>query len=108
MVSIPYTYGLYADSRLVTGGSSGLGAATAIRFANSGARVVVADLKSAGIEKQITDKHGKDSAIFVKVDVTKEDEIENSTYLNGQGGSSNHVVATWSLTTTGLSFASYL
>ena len=68
---------MYTDSRLVTGGSSGLGAATAIRFANSGARVVVADLKSAGIEKQITDKHGKDSAIFVKVDVTKEDEIEN-------------------------------
>ncbi len=71
----------YADPRLVTGGSSGLGAATAIRFANSGARVVVSDLKSAGIEKQITDKHGKDSAIFVKVDVTKEDEIEHSQYL---------------------------
>ena len=68
---------MYADSQIVTGGSSGLGAATAIRFANSGARVVVSDLKSAGIEKQITDKHGKDSAIFVKVDVTKEDEIEN-------------------------------
>ena len=54
---------------IITGGSSGLGAATALRFADSGARIVVADLKSAGIEKQITDKHGKDSAIFVKVDV---------------------------------------
>lgn len=61
---------------VITGASSGLGAATAIRFANSGARVVVADLKSAGIEKEITEKHGKDKAIFVKVDVTKEDEIE--------------------------------
>lgn len=61
---------------IITGGSSGLGAATAIRFANSGARVVVADLKSAGVEKQINDKHGKDKAIFVKVDVTKESEIE--------------------------------
>lgn len=71
------------DSRLkdriaiITGGSSGLGAATALRFADSGARIVVSDLKSAGIEKQINDKHGKDRAIFVKVDVTKEDEIAN-------------------------------
>lgn len=48
-----------------------MGAATARRFADSGARIIVADLKSAGVEKEITDKHGKDKAIFVKVDVTK-------------------------------------
>ena len=71
------------DSRLkdriaiITGGSSGLGRATAIRFAASGARVVVADLKSAGVEKEITEKHGKDSATFVKCDVTQETDIEN-------------------------------
>jgi NAD(P)-dependent dehydrogenase (short-subunit alcohol dehydrogenase family) len=62
---------------IITGGSSGIGAATALRFADSGARVVVADLKSAGIEKQITDKHGKDRAMFVKVDVTQETSIES-------------------------------
>ena len=61
---------------VITGGSSGLGRATAIRFANSGARIVVADLKSAGVEKEITDKHGKDGAIFVKCDVTQESSIE--------------------------------
>ena len=61
---------------VITGGSSGLGRATAIRFANSGARIVVADLKSAGVEKEIIDKHGKDGAIFVKCDVTQESSIE--------------------------------
>lgn len=71
------------DSRLegriavITGGSSGLGRATAIKFANSGARVVCADLKSAGVEKEITEQHGKDSATFVKCDVTQESDIEN-------------------------------
>ena len=71
------------DSRLkgrvaaITGGSSGLGRATAIRFADAGARVVVADLKSSGVETEITKKHGDGSAIFVKCDVTKEDDIKN-------------------------------
>lgn len=63
---------------IITGGSSGLGAATAIRFADSGARIVVADLKSSGIEKQIQDKHGKNQAMFVELDVTKESNIESA------------------------------
>ena len=62
---------------IITGGSSGLGRATAIRFANSGARIIVADLNSAGVESEITKKHGKDSAIFVKCDVREESEIAN-------------------------------
>ena len=33
---------------LVTGGASGIGRATAIRFAEEGARVVVADINDAG------------------------------------------------------------
>ncbi|KAK3713169.1 hypothetical protein LTR37_008602 [Vermiconidia calcicola] len=60
---------------IITGGSSGLGRATAIRFANSGARVVVADLQSNGVEKEITEKHGEDRAMFVKCDVTKDSDI---------------------------------
>ena len=62
---------------IVTGGSSGIGRAIAIRFAEVGARIVIADVQSAGVEKEITDKHGKEAAIFVKCDVTKESDIES-------------------------------
>ena len=62
---------------IITGGSSGLGKATALRFANSGAKIIVSDLKSSGVESEINDKHGKDAAIFVKCDVTQESDIEN-------------------------------
>lgn len=71
------------DSRLkgriavITGASSGLGRATAIRFANSGARIVCADLKSAEVESEITTQHGKDAATFVKCDVTDESQIQD-------------------------------
>lgn len=71
------------DSRLrgriciITGGSSGLGRATCLKFASSGARIIVADLKSAGVESELTSQHGKDSAIFVPCDVTNEIQIKN-------------------------------
>lgn len=62
---------------VITGASSGIGKATAIRFANCGARVICADQKSTGVETEITDRHGKDGATFVKCDVTDESQIEN-------------------------------
>ncbi|KAK4549337.1 hypothetical protein LTR36_006334 [Oleoguttula mirabilis] len=62
---------------IVTGASSGLGKATAVRFADSGARVICADLKSAGVETEITSKHGDGSATFIVCDVTDESQIEN-------------------------------
>lgn len=70
------------DSRLkdrvavITGASSGLGRATAIKFANSGARIVCADLKSTGLEQELVSQHGERAATFVKCDVTKESEVE--------------------------------
>ncbi|KAK0277210.1 hypothetical protein LTR35_010120 [Friedmanniomyces endolithicus] len=70
------------DSRLsgriavITGASSGLGKATAIRFANSGARVVCSDLKSVGVEDEINKQHGKDRATFIKCNVGEESDIE--------------------------------
>jgi NAD(P)-dependent dehydrogenase (short-subunit alcohol dehydrogenase family) len=62
---------------LVTGGSSGIGRATALAFAEEGARVVVSDLKEKeGQEtvKMIREKKGE--AIFVSCDVSKEDEVK--------------------------------
>lgn len=39
---------------------------------------MIADLDPRGVDKEINDKHGKDRATFVKCDVTKESDIENT------------------------------
>jgi NAD(P)-dependent dehydrogenase (short-subunit alcohol dehydrogenase family) len=62
---------------LVTGGSSGIGRASALVFAREGAKVVVADVLVAGGEETvrlITERGGE--AIFVKADMTKAAEVE--------------------------------
>ncbi len=61
---------------LVTGGSSGIGRATALVFAREGAKVVVADVQTEGGEetvRRIRDIGGE--AIFVKTDVSKAAEV---------------------------------
>lgn len=60
---------------LVTGGSFGIGSATAIEFARLGANVVVTDwIEDDETVKQIKALGGK--ALFVKVDVSKEDDVK--------------------------------
>jgi NAD(P)-dependent dehydrogenase (short-subunit alcohol dehydrogenase family) len=62
---------LNGTSAVVTGGASGLGAATARLLAENGARVVIADLavdKGEALAKEI-------DATFVPVDVTNTDQI---------------------------------
>ena len=64
-------------SAIVTGGASGIGAATARLLAAKGAKVVVADLqadKGEAIAKEI-------GGAFCKVDVTKTDDIMNAIEL---------------------------
>jgi NAD(P)-dependent dehydrogenase (short-subunit alcohol dehydrogenase family) len=56
---------------VVTGGAGGIGLATARRFAQEGARVVVADLDEAA-GKGVADEVG---GLFVKTDVTGEDDV---------------------------------
>lgn len=61
---------------IVTGGSSGLGAATALEFARQGARVVVAARrkdKGDEVVSQITELGGE--GLFVQTDVTRPDEV---------------------------------
>ena len=60
---------------LIVGGSSGLGKATAVKFANAGARVAIADLRSSGVEKQIQNQHGEAAATFIPCDVTQESTV---------------------------------
>ena len=60
---------------LIVGGSSGLGAATAIKFANAGARIAIADLRSNGVEEQIKQQHGEAAATFITCDVAQESSV---------------------------------
>jgi NAD(P)-dependent dehydrogenase (short-subunit alcohol dehydrogenase family) len=62
---------------LVTGGSSGIGRASALTFAREGAKVVVADVDVEGGEgtAQMIEKNGGE-ALFIKTDVSKGAEVE--------------------------------
>ncbi len=62
---------LVNTSAVVTGGASGLGAATARRLADAGVRVVVADLSEEAGEALASEVGGA----FVRADVTSEDDV---------------------------------
>jgi NAD(P)-dependent dehydrogenase (short-subunit alcohol dehydrogenase family) len=59
-------------SAVITGGASGLGAATARRLAGHGVKVALFDLNEATGEALAKELGG----VFCKVDVTKEDEVD--------------------------------
>jgi NAD(P)-dependent dehydrogenase (short-subunit alcohol dehydrogenase family) len=62
---------------IITGAASGMGRATAIRFAGEGAKIVIADLNKEGGESAARDcrENGSD-AIFQKTDVSGEADVK--------------------------------
>jgi NAD(P)-dependent dehydrogenase (short-subunit alcohol dehydrogenase family) len=62
---------------VITGSASGIGRASAVRFAGEGAAVVIADLNSEGGEAAVRDckEHGG-RAVFQKADVASEPEVK--------------------------------
>lgn len=58
---------------VITGGGSGIGAATARRFAAEGAKIVIADMEEVA-SKAVADEVG---GIFVKANVTNADDVAN-------------------------------
>jgi len=73
---------------LVTGGSRGIGRATAQLFAQSGAKVVIGDIDPAGSETVETIKRDGGEALFVHTDVRDEDAVKNlmATAVKTYGG----------------------
>lgn len=62
---------------IITGAASGIGRATAIKFAGEGAAVVIADLNAEGGEASVRDcKENGGRAIFQKTNVSAEAEIK--------------------------------
>lgn len=60
---------------LITGAGSGIGKATALRFADEGAVVVAADLDANAADAVVAEL-GADSALAVTADVSKEDQVD--------------------------------
>jgi NADP-dependent 3-hydroxy acid dehydrogenase YdfG len=61
---------------VITGGTSGIGEATAELFVNEGARVVLSG-RTEDKGNALADRLG-DNAVFVKADVMSEDDIKNT------------------------------
>lgn len=63
-------FSLNGKVAVITGAASGLGKATALRFARAGAKVVLADLADA------SEVAGEASGIYVQTDVSREEQVK--------------------------------
>ncbi|WP_040982114.1 SDR family NAD(P)-dependent oxidoreductase [Oceanobacillus jeddahense] len=60
---------------IVTGAASGIGSATAVKFAEQGAKVVLSDMSDKG--KELSEKLNQKGlkTVFIKTDVTKKEDV---------------------------------
>ena len=63
---------------LITGGANGIGLATAQRFAKEGAKIILWDVSDKGIEVVEQMKKEKTDAIFRKISVVNEEEVQEA------------------------------
>ncbi|MFK4792167.1 glucose 1-dehydrogenase [Sphingobium sp. ZW T5_29] len=71
------TYNFAGKTALVTGAAGGIGRATALAYASSGANVIVTDIQTEGGEETThAIKTAGGEAIFVRSDVTSPDDVD--------------------------------
>jgi len=69
---------LIGKNAIVTGGSSGIGAATVIKLCSEGANVILADINEGKAQKIIAQTDGlKGEAKFFPLDVSRKEEVES-------------------------------
>jgi NAD(P)-dependent dehydrogenase (short-subunit alcohol dehydrogenase family) len=62
---------------IITGAASGIGQATALLFAQEGAKVVVVDINDKGAKGTVNKiKKGRKQAVFIHADVSKETDVK--------------------------------
>ena len=71
-------YGMEGKIALVTGGASGIGRATALLFADEGARVVVVDRETTGEDTVGRLRERGGDGVFVRCDVSSEKDVEKT------------------------------